>query len=125
MRISDWSSDVCSSDLLFLDLVDGGFESFRLDLHMLRIGAVRQSCQRFIVFRRRALRDVGKEKVGGINRRKLLAPCLAFFRRSGDWPAALHWPPHTERGPAAQSVFPPETAHNSPSPWVYFHINIC
>src|SRR3546814_17355537 len=70
MRISDWSSDVCSSDL--------------------------------------------------INRRKLLAPCLAFFRRAGDWPATLHWPRHTERGPAAQSVFPSESAHNSPPPWVEF-----
>src|SRR3546814_20938942 len=92
---------------------------------MLRIGAVRQSCQRFIVFRRRALRDVGKEKVGGINRRKLLAPCPAFFRRSGDWPAALHCPRHTERGPADKSVFPSERAHYSPPPWVEFTNMIC
>src|SRR3546814_15769240 len=87
---------------------------------MLRIGAVRQSCQRFIVFRRRALRDVGKEKGSGINRRKLLAPCLAVFRRAGDWPATLHWPRPTERGPAAKSVFPSASAHNSQPPWVKF-----
>src|SRR3546814_14778734 len=96
MRISDWSSDVCSSDLLFLDLVDGGFESFRLDLHMLRIGAVRQSCQRFIVFRRRALRDVGKEKGSGINRRKLLAP-RSEERRVGKECVSTcrsRWPPY-------------------------------
>src|SRR3546814_14247864 len=85
---------------------------------MLRIGAVRQSGQRFIVFRRRALRDVGKETGSGINRRKLLAPCLAFFRRAGDWPDTLHWPRHTERGPAATSVFPSESAHNSTTPSV-------
>src|SRR3546814_20988369 len=118
MRISDWSSDVCASDLL--DLVDGGFESFRLDLHMLSIGAVRQSCQRFIVFRRRALRDVGTEKGSGINRRKLLAPCLAFFRRAGDWPATLHWHTHTARGPAAKPVFPYESDTNSPPTCVQF-----
>src|SRR3546814_11173436 len=85
---------------------------------MLRIGAVRQSCQRFIAFRRRALRDVGKEKGSGINRRKLLAPCLAFFRRAGDWPATLHWPRPTERGPAAKSVFPSARADNSQTRWV-------
>src|SRR3546814_16510833 len=87
---------------------------------MLRIGAVRQSCQRFIAFRRRALRDVGKEKGSGINRRKLLAPCLAFFRRAGDWHPTLHWPRHPERGPAAKSCLPSERTHNSPQPGVDF-----
>src|SRR3546814_1389834 len=73
MRISDWSSDVCSSDLALISAIDRALHLCAQTLQFTREGPAQLNLQRFdlrdlLTEVREAVAEVGAGRAGWINR---------------------------------------------------------